>query len=395
MEERRVSRPPIRIALVGGDALSPYGTGTDALWRGLLSGRTAVRPVDRFAVGAFTSALAGLADGLDDDPAESVAVRMLQPLARRNRARIPSDALPLLATTAGEVDLLEREVLSGRDRVSDASLPTRLLAKVGALFGLSRTGRVISAACASSTTALAYGAALIRSGAESAVFVIACDSVSEFVFSGFSALMALDPEPARPFDRTRKGLNVGEAAACVLMLSEGRARAESRAVEGWLAGWGLSNDANHMTGPSRDGGGLARAVRASLAGAGLPPAAVRGICAHGTGTVYNDSMEMKAFRSLFAESGPRPTFSVKGGIGHTMGAAGLVEALVAIHALKAGIVPPTVGLHEPDAESAGWAAGQTQSLAAGEAMVSTNSGFGGINASLVLTPATSSPGETS
>jgi 3-oxoacyl-[acyl-carrier-protein] synthase II len=396
MEERRVSRPATGIALAEGDLLTPYGVGIEALWQGLLSERTAVRPVaNRFDARPFTSALAGLVNLPDSDARESFSLRMVRLLADRLRGRIPADALPILATTVGEVDLMEREVLTPDATVSDVSMPTRLLAKAAPLFGLNRPGLVVSAACASSTAALAHGAALIRSGVESAVFVVACDSVTEFVFSGFSALMALDPEPARPFDRTRKGLNVGEAAACVLLLSASRARDERRACQGWLTGWGQSNDANHMTGPSRDGAGLARAVRASLDRAGRSPSAIRAICAHGTGTVYNDSMEMKAFRSVFSTAGSRPTFSVKGGIGHTMGAAGLVEALISLQALRTDIVPPTVGLSAPDAESAGWASGRSQPLADGEAILSTNSGFGGINTSLVLEAARTADGEAS
>jgi 3-oxoacyl-[acyl-carrier-protein] synthase II len=228
---------------------------------------------------------------------------------------------------------------------------------------------------------------LICDGVRDAVLVVAGDSVTEFVMAGFSTLMALDPEGARPFDRNRRGLTIGEAAGFALLMNENRARREGRPVLGEIAGWGLTNDANHMTGPSRDGGGLARAIRKALQMSGLAPAAIQSISAHGTGTSYNDAMEMKAFRQVFGASGTVPTYSVKGGIGHTMGAAGLVEALIAFESLRQRTVPPTVNLRQADEDAAGWATTQATATGRAAATLSTNSGFGGINVALVLKPA--------
>jgi 3-oxoacyl-[acyl-carrier-protein] synthase II len=194
--------------------------------------------------------------------------------------------------------------------------------------------------------------------------------------------MALDPAGARPFDRDRKGLTVGEGGACVLLMDSERARREGRPAETEVAGWGLSNDANHMTGPSRDGRGLALAVRKALASARLEPAQVGSIHAHGTGTSYNDSMELKAFRQVFGA--PVPTYSIKGGTGHTMGAAGLVELLVTAHSLRAGLTPPTVGLADVDEEARGWASPEAVPDPRLRVALSTNSGFGGVNCALLL-----------
>ncbi|MDZ4199550.1 MAG: beta-ketoacyl synthase N-terminal-like domain-containing protein, partial [Kiritimatiellia bacterium] len=239
----------------------------------------------------------------------------------------------------------------------------------------------VSSACTSSATALAMGAAAIRDRDVDCVLVVACDAVTEFVFTGFSSLMALDPDGAHPFDADRKGLALGEGAAFVLLMSEDRARREGRPVRGELLGWGLSNDANHMTGPSRDGEGLARAVRLALKSSGLDESAPGFICAHGTGTPYNDNMEMLAFRSVFAS--PRPTFSVKGGLGHTLGAAGLIEAVLTWEYLRLQQVPATVGLRNPDPLAVGWVASSPMPTPCSLAL-STNSGFGGVNSALVL-----------
>jgi 3-oxoacyl-[acyl-carrier-protein] synthase II len=215
------------------------------------------------------------------------------------------------------------------------------------------------------------------------VLVVACDSITEFIFSGFSSLMALDREPARPFDKNRAGLNVGEAAAYALMMSDERAIREDRPVLGTLAGWGLSDDANHMTGPSRESTGLILAISKALTSAGIGPEDVGFVSAHGTGTFFNDQMEMRAFGAVFKNK-ERPVYSIKGGIGHTMGAAGLVEMLIALRALREGIVPPTVNLKDVDDDARGWASDQQQTLRGQTLALVTNAGFSGVNTALVL-----------
>ena len=307
---------------------------------------------------------------------------MLTPLFQGLRSQIPQDASLILASTVGEIDLLERALLTGEGAPED-SLLTTLLGRVRRLSCVRGRGSVVSAACASSTAALAHAGRRIRQGREDAVLVVACDSVTEFVFSGFSSLMALDPERARPFDRGRKGLTLGEAAGVALVMSLDRARREDRPVLAEIAGWGLSGDANHMTGPSRDGQGLALAIEKAVGSAGISPDEIASICAHGTATVYNDAMEMKAFRRVF---GGRkvPAYSVKGAIGHTLGAAGMIEVLLCIRSMADRVVPGTIGLEEPEDMAEGWVSPDPLSLRPAGCTLSTNSGFGGLNAALIL-----------
>jgi 3-oxoacyl-[acyl-carrier-protein] synthase II len=195
--------------------------------------------------------------------------------------------------------------------------------------------------------------------------------------------MALDEFYAKPFDKRRKGLSLGEASSFALIMSESRAKREKRNVIGEVAGWALSNDANHMTGPSRDGSGLARAIKKAMRMADIDDDEIGSISAHGTGTIYNDEMEMKAFHSIFGDNN-RPVCSIKGGIGHTMGAAGLVEVIIALKSLSEGIVPPTVNLEDVDENARGWASSSQYPLDKSKMVLSTNSGFGGVNAALVL-----------
>lgn len=370
----------IKVVATASDLITPYGSGLDVCWFGLRSGETALSRVTRFNTAPFHSFWAGIIPGLTCHGGPSLVFQMLEKLFPTAGNFIPPDARLFLATTTGEIDLLEQCVLSGTDSTQESRLD-RLLEKTRTLCGVRDGGMVVSSACISSTAAIALGAAAIRDGECDCVLVVACDAVTEFVFSGFSSLMALDPDGAHPFDADRKGLSVGEAAGWILLMSDERARRENRPILGTVDGWGLSNDANHMTGPSRDGAGLARAISTALRLAGADKKDIGFICAHGTGTPYNDNMELLAFRSLFPS--PRPLFSVKGGMGHTMGAAGLIETILTFKCLREGCVLPTVRLRQPDELALGWASAEVQITSARTAL-STNAGFGGVNAALIL-----------
>jgi 3-oxoacyl-[acyl-carrier-protein] synthase II len=261
-------------------------------------------------------------------------------------------------------------------------LAETVLGELARRLGVSGPACNVNAACASSTIAVARGAAAIAHGRAEAAVVVCCDLVSEFVFSGFSALRALDARPSRPFDRDRTGLTLGEGAAALLLMSRRRAARERRPVLARVLGWGTAGDAHHITAPARDGCGLVLAVRQALATAGVPADAVDGISAHGTGTIYNDAMELTAFRTLFGERHP-PLHSVKGALGHTLGAAGGIEVALGIRSLATGLLPPTTGLHTAEPAAEDRVSAEVQPFA-GDVLLSTNSGFGGINCALLL-----------
>jgi 3-oxoacyl-[acyl-carrier-protein] synthase II len=348
-----------------------------------MSGQTAISTVNRFPTDSLPCHVAAVAPGLSHQGPESLVWQMLDPLLRDLAGRMPTGSELLLATTIGEIELLERRVAEGAGD-ADASRPEYLLERVRLRLGLKGQAAVVSAACASSTVALAQAADRVRCDPRAVVVVVACDAVTEFVFAGFSALMALDPAGAHPFDRQRKGLTLGDAAAVALVMHESRAREEGREILARVSGWGVTCDANHMTGPAPDGSGLARAIRLAVAQAGVNPTAIGSVSAHGTGTVYNDSMELKALGAALPGLRP-PVYSVKGGLGHTLGAAGLVEVLLAAESMRRKVVPPTVGLSEAD-EEAGTLVSTSPVKPTGPLTMSTNSGFGGINAALLLAP---------
>ena len=373
---------PIKAVVVESDILTPFGPGIDTCWEGLLANRTAISRVSRFSTKAFYSDVGATISGLTYHGDISLVMQMISLLLDSSSVKIPGDTKLLLATTKGEIDLLEKSIITGTGDGAESTL-NKLLRKVIDLTGTTQGGMVVSAACTSSSTAAARAAAMIRHGHADCVLVVACDGVTEFVYSGFSSLMALDKIPARPFDKNRAGLSVGEAAAYMLFMSEERAVREQKTIIGEIAGWGMSNDANHMTGPSRESEGLVRAINAALHSAGITAHQIGFISAHGTGTPYNDAMEMRAFRSVFTDR-KLPVYSIKGGIGHTMGAAGLVEMAIAQRAQRENSVPPTVNLVEADDDAIGWVTNRHQAISPGSRALVTNSGFSGVNTALVL-----------
>ncbi len=294
---------------------------------------------------------------------------------------VPTDAFLITATTKAGIDNLEllcRGYPAHAQDILLSSIPDMISEKLGMRAG----GINISASCASSTVALARGAGLIAQGSTEAVLVCCVDLVTEFIFSGFSALKALSPIPCQPFDRNRQGLSLGEGAAALLLMSEERAKRENRRALGTIYGWGMANDASHITAPAKSGRGLVQAISQALRMAQKQPEEFTAINAHGTGTIYNDLMELTAFRHIFGQR-KIPIYSVKGAVGHCLGAAGGIEVALGLEALSAQLVPPTAGLVTPMEEAIGQVSPEPVPRS-GDTLLSTNSGFGGINAALVL-----------
>ncbi|OGV73998.1 MAG: beta-ketoacyl synthase [Lentisphaerae bacterium RIFOXYB12_FULL_65_16] len=350
-------------------------------WQGLMQGRSAIGPVTRFSTDRYTTHVAACVNGLEPESPDGSRLWPLLDQTLAGLGPVPSDALLLTATTKGPIDILEN-LRRGRPADTQALPMASWLARISRRLGLTTGGINISAACASSTIAVAQGAAAIGAGRAGAAVICCMDLVSEFVFSGFSALQALSPAACRPFDRDRAGLSLGEGAAALVLMPAERARREGQRHLGSVLGWGMANDAAHITAPARDGCGLIQACRQALARAGLEAPMVAAIGAHGTGTVYNDLMELTAFRAVFDGRIP-PLHSIKGALGHSLGAAGGIEVAVGLKALAERTAPPTVGLCQPVDGAEGLIQAAPVTIA-GDCLLRSNSGFGGINAVLIL-----------
>jgi 3-oxoacyl-[acyl-carrier-protein] synthase II len=368
------------VCITAAQTVTGLGPDLESLWQGVMAGQTAIRPLERFATDGYISGNASWIDGLSCENGRSGMYPLLERLLD-GFGPVPGDATLITASTKGAVDVMER-VNSGAAADAVQVPMQNLVSRISGRFGLSPRGVNINAACASSTIAVGRAASLIASGRSDAVLVVCMDLVSEFVFSGFSALQALSPQACRPFDRNRNGLTLGEGAAALLLMTRERAREEGRPELGVVAGWGAANDATHITAPARDGCGLVQTVRQALERSSIAPEEIAAISAHGTATPYNDSMELTAFRAVFGERNI-PVNSIKGSIGHTLGAAGGIEVALGLKSLAKKVLPPTVGLLEPEEAGQGWLSAAAQPIA-GSYLLSTNSGFGGVNAAIVL-----------
>ena len=371
-----------RVVVTDAAVITGLGNNLESLWQGLMAKKTAIHPITRFPVDQehYKAKIAAHIDDLEAVGDRSMLENLLDRLFLE-LGSVPSDSALITATIKAGADNLESFCRDRQANFQDVLLSS-IANIVGPKLGLNSNGISVSASCASSTIAVAHGAALIESGRAEAVLVCCGDLVTEYAFSGFSALKALSPFPCRPFDRDRKGLSLGEGAAALLLMNADRAHRENRNRLGALLGWGISNDATHITAPARSGRGLVQAVYQALKMAKKNPEDITAISAHGTGTVYNDLMELNAFQQVFEER-KMHMYSIKGAIGHTLGAAGAIEVALGFKALSSQTVPPTVGFANPENGAEGQVSSESQSIS-GDYLLTTNSGFGGVNAALVL-----------
>jgi 3-oxoacyl-[acyl-carrier-protein] synthase II len=377
MEAGRTDVSEVHVVEMG--VVTALEAGVDAFWDALLSGRNGIAPVRRFATDGYVSNLAGCIPALDAERPQSRLDTLVQMLLDRI-GPVPPDTAMITASTKAGIDQLEKS-LRKQPTALDRILGHDVANLMADRLDLKGPRQTTSAACASSTIAIILAASRIASGEAEAVLVCGLDLVSEFVFSGFSALHALSSTACRPFDVSRDGLLLGEGAASLLLMSERRMERENRRSLGRVAGWGIASDAHHVTAPSRTGEGLILAIRQALGVPGVTPADVAAVNAHGTGSVYNDAMELVALQTVF---GSLPPFhSVKGAIGHTMGACGAIETIVGLCSLQHQRIPPTAGLRTPEPTAGGRVLGEAQAIS-GDYLLTTNSGFGGINAAIVL-----------
>ena len=378
MEGRRTGT--INVWVTDAVTVTPFGDNLNALWLAILACKSAIRPLRRFAVEGYHAGIASCIEDLAAIDNRSMC-HFLTGRLLRQLGPIPHNTLLITATAKFGIDNLERLQRGVPADPADV-LSNGLFEDIRRQLNLTGECFNISAACASSTIALAQGAELIALGYTNAVLVCCMDLVTEFVFSGFSSFQALSAGPCRPFDRDRNGLSLGEGAAALLLMNSEQARQEGRLHLGTILGWGAANDATHITAPARDGRGLRQAILKALDIAGRSADEISVICAHGTGTVYNDLMELNAFNQIFGNR-RLPIFSIKGSIGHTLGAAGGIEAAVGLRSLREQTAPPTVGFSNPEMGAENKVSKQPLTFS-GDCLLTTNSGFGGINAALVL-----------
>jgi 3-oxoacyl-[acyl-carrier-protein] synthase II len=396
-----------RVVITGLGVISSLGIGWHAFWESLLQGRSGIGPVTGFDThdqfthnGGEVKAFRpeefidpGRLPGLSRASQMALAAAIL---AVRDALLSPGENLfgsgaVCIGTNIGSVQSVERidEIIVrdrtyAIDRLLLAQVPTNTTAAViSREFGLAGPCLMFSTACAAGNYAIGYGSDLIRTGKAEVVLAGGADAFSKVAFTGFNQFKAVAPERCQPFDLNRKGMMVAEAAGVLVLESLERAEARQAPVYGEVAGYGLSCDAYHMTTSSVEG--VAACMEKAMQDAGLSPGEVDYISAHGTGTPTNDRNECAAIAQVFGDRAKTvPTSSIKSMIGHTMGAASALEAIVCALAVKYDMLPPTINYETPDPACAIDCVPNRARKQRVAVALNNSYAFGGNNASLVV-----------
>lgn len=366
-----VSEGTLALHVAGRGAVSCLGADLATTIDRCFAAESGIRPLARLAGTDCLTKVCGEIDA-PGEPTE-LAFRFALAAAEQALADATINEHSLLVLASTKADLSGIVTAAGEGLGS----PHRLVQRLAEALAWRGPTAAISCACASGLSALAYAGRAMRRGRVTRALVVGTDSISSFVLRGFSALLALAEDRSRPFDRDRDGLNLGEGAGAILLSSF---EAEGEGIT--LAGFGESNDANHVTGPSRDGQGLALAIDRALRDAKLSVADIDYVHLHGTGTPFNDAMECEALARVFDT--PPPASGSKSQFGHTLGAAGLLESLVTMAALERGHAPGNVGLEHQDPDAPVALLRDGIELPRSNSALKVAAGFGGINVALAF-----------
>lgn len=405
-----------RVVVTGMGTLNPVGNSVDETWQSLLAGHSGVTGITLFDPSGLKTRIAGEVknfnprdhfDGREsrrlDRAVQLAVVAARQAVADAGDGALPGDLgrLSILAgTTIGGATTIEngmrRLVEAGPGSVSPfflmASMPSSIVNRLAVEFGAHGISYVISVACASGAYAIGEAAYLIQRGAADVALAIGVEAgIVEPVIAGFDQMQALSsrnddpPGASRPFDADRNGFVLSEGAAALVLESYEHAMRRGARIYGELAGYGASMDASAGAAPLEGGVEMANAIRMALQQADMEPARIGYINAHGTGTRHNDRTETQAIKLAFGSHARQVAISsTKSMMGHTMGAAGAVEAVVSLLALQSGCLPPTINLTKPDPEcDLDYIPNQARQRPV-EAVMSTNLGIGGFNAALIF-----------
>ena len=393
-------KDPARVGVVAAGAISPLGFGLTETLDSLRKSRDCVSPVTRFSVGQCRCKTAGqvsddrLLAGQGEAPrsrrlhrASHMMIQALKEVLAQEPRFEPE--LTVIGTTSGGMSYGEhyyRSLLQAGDlrRAPTwiANYPAQKpVIDAQVLFGISAPCQVIANACASGTNAIGHAFECVRSGRYQRVLAGGYDAISELVFTGFDSLQASTPEKCRPFDRHRTGMVLGEGAAVLALENLASAQQRGAPVLAEIIGYGISTDNFHITQPDPTGIGAQQAMQQALQSAHVSASAVDYINAHGTATLFNDAAEGKAISALFNGV---PVSSTKGMMGHSLGAAGAIEAVICLLALQHQFLPPNINFGALDDHlDLNIVANEARPVVLRTAL-SNSFGFGGTNASILM-----------
>src|SRR5215813_13907647 len=389
-----------RVAVTAAGVVSPLGFGLTETFDSLLSARDCVTPVMRFSVMQCRCKTAGqvsdarlLASAAETPRSARLhrASHMMIEALRQVLTQRPEfePELTVIGTTSGGMSYGERYYRSLKRPQDLRHAPTWIanypaqkpVIDAHAAFGISAPCEIIANACASGTNAIGHAFECVRSGRYQRVLAGGYDALAEMVFVGFDSLQASTPEKCRPFDRNRSGMVLGEGAALLALENLELARQRGAPVLAEIIGYGISTDNFHITQPDPSGVGPKQAMERALESAQISAAEVDYVNAHGTATAFNDAAEGKAISALFNGV---PVSSTKSMMGHSLGAAGAIEAVVCLLALQHQFLPANINFTtSDDGVDLNIVANEAQAAVVNMAL-SNSFGFGGTNASILM-----------
>ncbi|MCA4781578.1 beta-ketoacyl synthase [Empedobacter stercoris] len=376
MEEKSRIIVMEKIYINRANILTPFGNTIETNWNQLLEGNSAVTKVESFGhlkhfyAGKINEEIfCNLKDQIIDNKKytrlELIGIIALQSIVEQ--AEISSRTGFVLSTTKGNINHLSHSI-------NEASIPN-FAKKIADYFEFKSEPIIVSNACVSGVLAVNVAKRFIEMDTFDNVYVLALDELTDFVLTGFNSFQAMDFELCKPFDQARKGVNLGEAAACIY-LSKNK---EKNSFQ--ILGEASINDANHISGPSRTGEGLVLSIESAMKEANVSSNEIDYISAHGTATLYNDEMESIAFNRL--QMSKTPTNSLKAFYGHTLGASGLLELVISMKQAEENII-----LKSNNFKEVGTSVSQNilkENLQKEiNVILKTSSGFGGSNAVIIL-----------
>ena len=398
-DESNGKKRKCRVAVIAAGVISPLGRGLNSTLAALKANQDCISPVSRFDVAKCRCKTAGqIPDGWLKPQknlpkasrlhrASRMMIAALSELHDQDSSFEPE--LSVIGTTSGGMSFgenyyraLHRHSPLRRSPGWLANYPPQKpVIDAQEAHGISAPCQIIANACASGTNAIGHAFECVRSGKFQRVLTGGYDAISELVFVGFDSLQASTPEKCRPFDRDRSGMVLGEGAAVFALENLESARARGAWILAEIIGYGISTDNHHLTQPDPSGSGPRRAMGDALKSARLNADKVDYINAHGTATVFNDAAEGKAIAELF---GKIPVSSSKSMIGHSLGAAGAIEAAICLLALQSQILPPNINFRSSDNDLDLNIVANESRDAKIDIVLSNSFGFGGTNASILI-----------
>lgn len=386
------------VVVTGTGAVTALGSDTATTWKGVVEGHSAARPWEDLAREGFPVTTAcRLDDEAWDGPgppdpghrgralgirAAGEALAEAGLLGEDGRLATDPDRVGcFVGTTMGESALFETAAERGRFDIGEAG--GQVFAKaIGTYYGILGPRRALGTACAAGNYAIAAAARAVASGRLDVALAGGIEPFSRIAMLGFARMRAMAPEGCSPFGRGRRGMTLGEGAGVLVLQRRSDVRAGGTGPLATVGSVGLTADAHHPTAPREDGEPIQAAMRAAMERTGVPPGQVGWISAHGTGTPRSDAVESLSLRAVFGD--PPPVSSIKGALGHAMGAATAIEAVVSVCALRDRVVPPNTGVLEVDEALGLDVVGTARALPDISWVMSCGFAFGGLNSALLL-----------